>query len=73
VGRSAYEADRWTGVPAWARLALESLRPGVVSPANGAGSDRRARLESELAYLTRFSIAEDLRVFLRATDRGTRR
>ena len=73
VGRSAYEADRWTGVPAWARLALESLRPGVVSPANGAGSDRRARLESELAYLTRFSIAEDLRVFLRATDRGARR
>jgi hypothetical protein len=69
VGRSAYEADRWTGVPDWARLALESLRPGVVSPANGSGSDRRARLESELAYLTRFSIAEDLRVFLRATER----
>jgi hypothetical protein len=40
-----------------------------VSPANGLGSDRRARLESELAYLTRFSIAEDLRVFLRATER----
>lgn len=73
VGRSAYEADRWTGVPDWARLALESLRPGVVSPANGAGSDRRARLESELAYLTRFSIAEDLRVFLRATERRSRR
>jgi hypothetical protein len=72
VGRSAYEADRWTGVPDWARLALESLRPGVVSPANGAGSDRRARLESELAYLTRFSIAEDLRVFLRATERRGR-
>jgi N-acetylglucosaminyl-diphospho-decaprenol L-rhamnosyltransferase len=70
VGRSAYEADRWIGVPPWAQLALESLRPGVVSPSNGA--DRAARLESELAYLTRFSLAEDLRIFLRATAGGTR-
>ncbi len=67
VGRSAYEADRWAGVPAWARVALESLRPGVVSPSDGADSDRGARLESELAYLQRFSVAEDLRIFLRAT------
>ena len=72
VGRSAYEHDRWTGVPAWARLALESLRPGVFSPANGASTDRFARVEAELAYLTRFSMAEDLRVFLRATRRGAR-
>jgi len=70
VGRSAYETDRWTGVPAWARLALESLRPGVVSPSSDATSDRRARLESELAYLARFSLAEDLRIFLRATAGG---
>ena len=59
-------------MPAWARLALESLRPGVFSPANGASSDRFARVEAELAYLTRFSLAEDLRVFLRATRRGAR-
>ncbi len=72
VGRSSYETDRWTGVPAWARLALESLRPGVVSPSNGAASDRRERLESELAYLSRFSLAEDLRIFLRATAGGAR-
>ena len=72
VGRSAYEVDRWTDVPAWARMALESLRPGVVSPANGSQSDRRARLESELAYLSRFSLAEDLRIFLRATAGGPR-
>lgn len=72
VGRSAYEHDRWTGVPAWARLALESLRPGVFSPANGASSDRFARVEAELAYLTRFSLAEDLRVFLRATRQAAR-
>ena len=70
VGRSAYESDRWTGVPAWARLALESLRPGVVSPSSDAASDRGARLESELAYLARFSLAEDLRIFLRATAGG---
>jgi len=70
VGRSAYETDRWTDVPAWARLALESLRPGVVSPSSDAASDRRARLESELAYLARFSLAEDLRIFLRATAGG---
>jgi signal transduction histidine kinase len=70
VGRSAYESDRWTGVPAWARLALESLRPGVVSPSSDATSDRRARLESELAYLARFSLAEDLRIFLKATAGG---
>jgi len=67
VGRSAYESDRWTDVPAWARMALESLRPGVMSPSNGSQNDRRARLESELAYLSRFSLAEDLRIFLRAT------
>lgn len=67
VGRTRYEADLWTGVPDWARLALEPLRPGVVSPGNGSGADRRGRLESELAYLSRFSLAEDLRIFLRAT------
>jgi hypothetical protein len=67
VGRSPYEADRWIGVPAWARVALESLRPGIVSPSENAGADRGARLESELAYLSRFSFAEDLRIFLRAT------
>lgn len=72
VGRSAYEADRWIGVPAWARVALESLRPGVVSPSEGADGDRAGRLESELAYLSRFSVAEDLRIFLRATA-GTAR
>ena len=72
VGRSDYERDRWTGVPAWARLALESLRPGVFSPADGTPSDRFARVEAELAYLTRFSLAEDLRVFLRATREGAR-
>lgn len=69
VGRSAYEADLWTGVPDWARVALESVRPGVVTPANGAAADRQARIESELAYLSRCSIAEDLRIFLRATGR----
>jgi N-acetylglucosaminyl-diphospho-decaprenol L-rhamnosyltransferase len=68
VGRSRYEADLWTGVPDWARLALEPLRPGVMSPGNGSGADRRGRLESELAYLSRFSLAEDLRIFLRATE-----
>ncbi|HET9251285.1 MAG TPA: glycosyltransferase family 2 protein [Candidatus Eisenbacteria bacterium] len=68
VGRSRYEADLWTGVPDWARLALEPLRPGVVSPGNGRGADRSGRLESELAYLSRFSLAEDLRIFLRATE-----
>jgi N-acetylglucosaminyl-diphospho-decaprenol L-rhamnosyltransferase len=75
VGRSGYEADRWAGIPAWARLALQTLRPGVVSPAPppGAGTDRSARLESELAYLTRFSMAEDLRLFLRATQEGSSR
>ena len=67
VGRSAYEADHWSDVPGWARLALESLRPGVVSPSNGASSGSKERLESELAYLSRFSLAEDLRIFLRAT------
>jgi hypothetical protein len=67
VGRSAYESDRWAGVPSWARLALESIRPGVVTPANGAGSDRAGRIASELAYLSRFSLAEDLRIFLRLT------
>jgi len=67
VGRSAYEADHWSDVPGWARLALESLRPGVVSPSNGASAGAKERLESELAYLSRFSLAEDLRIFLRAT------
>ena len=67
VGRSAYEANRWVDVPGWARLALESLRPGVVSPSNGASLGSKERLESELAYLSRFSLAEDLRIFLRAT------
>ena len=67
VGRSAYEADHWSDVPGWARLALESLRPGVVSPSNGASTGSKERLESELAYLSRFSLAEDLRIFLRAT------
>jgi lipopolysaccharide/colanic/teichoic acid biosynthesis glycosyltransferase len=71
VGRTEYERERWAGVPAWARLALESVRPGVVSPADEDGRDaaRRdaSRLEAELAYLARFSLAEDLRIFLRAT------
>jgi N-acetylglucosaminyl-diphospho-decaprenol L-rhamnosyltransferase len=69
VGRSLYESDRWAGVPAWARIALQTLRPGVVSPSppNGDGIDRASRVESELAYLSRFSVAEDLRLFLRAT------
>jgi len=69
VGRSHYERDRWAGVPSWARLALQTLRPGVVSPSlpNGDGIDRASRIESELAYLSRFSVAEDLRLFLRAT------
>jgi len=69
IGRTRYESDRWAGIPPWARLALLTLRPGVVSPGttNGAGTDRAARLESELAYLSRFSLAEDLRLFLRAT------
>ncbi|HET7497908.1 MAG TPA: glycosyltransferase family 2 protein [Candidatus Eisenbacteria bacterium] len=65
VGRTEYERDRWAGVPAWARVALESVRPGVVSPADENG--RAPRLEAELAYLARFSLAEDLRIFLRAT------
>jgi hypothetical protein len=60
------------GVPEWARLALESLRPGVLSPSSDNASDRRARLESELAYLARFSMAEDLRIFLKATAGGVR-
>ncbi|HEX7078719.1 MAG TPA: glycosyltransferase [Candidatus Eisenbacteria bacterium] len=67
IGRTPYERDRWAGVPPWARVALESLRPGFVTPANGAAVDRAARVESELAYLSRFSVAEDLRLFLRAT------
>ncbi|MGE5180325.1 MAG: glycosyltransferase [Bacteroidota bacterium] len=72
VGRSEYERERWAGVPAWARLALESVRPGVVSPADEDGlstngARRTSRLEAELAYLARFSLAEDLRIFLRAT------
>ena len=67
VGRSAYETDHWSDVPGWARLALESLRPGIVSPSNGASAGAKERLESELAYLSRFSLAEDLRIFLRAT------
>jgi N-acetylglucosaminyl-diphospho-decaprenol L-rhamnosyltransferase len=67
VGRSAYEGERWLGVPDWARVALGSLRKGVVSPGDDAPQDRKKRLESELAYLSRFSLAEDLRIFLRAT------
>ncbi|MGE5177408.1 MAG: glycosyltransferase [Hyphomicrobiales bacterium] len=67
VGRTAYERERWAGVPTWARAALESIRPGVVSPAGAGAADRAARIESELAYLARFSVAEDLRLFLRAT------
>jgi hypothetical protein len=70
VGRSAYERDLWAGVPDWARLALESVRPGVVTPADGAGLDRQSRVAMELAYLARFSLAEDLRIFLRATRRS---
>jgi hypothetical protein len=80
VGRSAYEQDRWAGVPDWARLALESLRPGVVTPPGGdsgdraasVSGDRAASVSAELAYLSRFSLAEDLRLFLRAT-RGSAR
>ncbi len=72
VGRSAYEQDRWADVPDWARLALESLRPGVVTPPNGSSADRAARGLAELAYLSRFSLAEDLRVFLRATRGSVR-
>ena len=72
VGRSAYESDLWTGVPDWARVALESIRPGVVTPAGGAAADRQGRLDSELAYLSWFSLAEDLRIFLRATGRVRR-
>ena len=71
VGRSAYEADRWADVPSWARLALESIRPGVVTPPNGASGDAMAQVAADLAYLSRFSLAEDLRVFLRET-RGKR-
>jgi N-acetylglucosaminyl-diphospho-decaprenol L-rhamnosyltransferase len=77
VGRTDYERDRWAGVPPWARLALEPIRPGVVSPADEterAPGDRAsaptARVESELAYLARFSVAEDVRIFLRATREG---
>ncbi len=75
VGRSRYESDRWAEIPSWARLALQTLRPGVVSPAlqNGQGADRAARVESELAYLSRFSLSEDLRLFLRATRGGESR
>jgi len=67
VGRSAYEESRWADVPEWARLALESVRPGVVTPPNGAGKDPRSLVAADLAYLSRFSVAEDLRQFLRAT------
>jgi len=70
VGRSAYEADRWENVPGWARLALESIRPGVVTPPDGVSGDPMSRVAADLAYLSRFSLAEDLRQFLRAT-RGT--
>jgi N-acetylglucosaminyl-diphospho-decaprenol L-rhamnosyltransferase len=77
VGRTDYERDRWAGVPPWARLALEPIRPGVVSPADeperapgGPGNGPAARVETELAYLARFSVAEDLRIFLRATREG---
>ena len=66
VGRSAYEAERWENVPPWARLALESIRPGVVTPPDGSRSDAMDRVTADLAYLSRFSLAEDLRQFLRA-------
>ncbi|HXL15159.1 MAG TPA: glycosyltransferase, partial [Methylomirabilota bacterium] len=66
VGRSAYEESRWANVPGWARLALESIRPGVVTP-NGSAGDPMSRVAADLAYLSRFSLAEDLRQFLRAT------
>jgi len=72
VGRSAYERERWAGVPPWARLALESVRPGVVTPPEGASQDPRARVSAELAYLSRFSLAEDLRLFLSATRERAR-
>ena len=67
VGRTDYERQRWAGVPAWARLALEPIRPGVVSPADENGPRNGSRLDAELAYIARFSLAEDLRIFLRAT------
>jgi len=67
VGRRAYETERWENVPGWARLALESIRPGVVTPPNGAAGDPMSRIAADLAYLSRFSLAEDLRQFLRAT------
>ena len=67
VGRSAYERERWEHVPGWARLALESIRPGVVTPPDGAGGDPMSRVTADLADLSRFSLAEDLRQFLRAT------
>ena len=67
VGRSAYEESRWANVPGWARLALESMRPGVVTPPNGVSGDPMSRVAADLAYLSRFSVAEDLRQFLRAT------
>ena len=67
VGRSAYETERWENVPGWARLALESIRPGVVTPPDGVSGDPMDRVTADLAYLSRFSLAEDLRQFLRAT------
>jgi len=67
VGRSAYEESRWANVPGWARLALESIRPGVVTPPDGLPGDPMSRVAADLAYLSRFSVAEDLRQFLRAT------
>jgi hypothetical protein len=70
VGRSSYEAERWADIPDWARLALESMRPGVVTPPDGSNGDPTSRVAADLAYLSRFSLAEDLRVFLRAL-RGT--
>jgi len=38
----------------------------VITPPNGDVSDRAARVSADLAYLSRFSLSEDLRVFLRA-------
>jgi len=67
VGRRAYEAERWENVPGWARLALESIRPGVVTPPDGPSGDPMSLVAADLAYLSRFSLAEDLRQFLRAT------
>jgi GT2 family glycosyltransferase len=68
VGRSEYEAERWERVPEWARLALQSVRPGVVTPRNGGSTNPMASVRADLEYVARFSMAEDLRRFLSATS-----